>query len=299
VNAERERSVLLTGAAGFVGGHVARALAGAGWHVTGIDRAAVPAGAPLSEFRSCDLLDERALHELAESRAWKAVVHLAGALPTAGARGELFATNVGGTSAVLERLARPGRHVVLFSSGLVYGRQPAPFHEALPCAPLDAYGQSKLAAEALLQGWARATDSPATVLRPSVIYGAGAPSAMLIVSLLANLRAGEPFAMTAGEQLRDFVHVEDVADAVAAVLERCVTGVYNVASGESRSVRAAAELGAAIAGRPELLRIGALPYRDNEVFDYRLDGDRLRRALQWQPRVTLESGLRRIWEEMR
>lgn len=293
-----QRNVLITGAAGFVAGHVARALAASGFRVAGLDRVAAPAGAPFAEFCRCDLLDERALAELSAGRAFDAVVHLAGALPGAVARGELFAINAGGTSAVLERFARPGGHVVLFSSGLVYGKQPAPFHEAMACAPVVPYGQSKLAAEALVDGWARATRAAATVLRPSVIYGKGAPSGMLLVSLLAALRAQQPFAMTAGEQLRDFLHVHDAASAVVAVLERRVEGTYNLASGESRSVRAAAELGAAIAGRPDLLRIGALPYREGEVFDYRLDSALLRRTVDWRPSVSLEAGLHGLWEEM-
>lgn len=83
------------------------------------------------------------------------------------------------------------------------------------------------------------------------------------------------------------------------MLEQRAAGTRNLASGQSVSVRAAAELGAAVAIRPGLLRIGALPYRDNEIFDYRLDNGALRRALGWQPRVSLEAGLRRLWEDTR
>jgi nucleoside-diphosphate-sugar epimerase len=292
------RDVLITGAAGFVGRSLAQALAARGVRVTGIDRVALPPAPPFSRFHACDLLDDAALAAFASGRAFDAVVHLAGVLPNNTQRGEMFAINVGGTSAVLEHLARAGCHVVLFSTGLVYGTQTAPFPERLDCRPRDVYAQSKLAAEALVQAWGHADDSPVTVLRPSVLYGTGAPSGMLLVSLLASLRQRAAFAMTAGEQQRDFLHVEDAAAAVAAVLEQRATGTFNLASGESCSVRAAAELAASIAGAPELLRIGALAYRPSEVFDYRLDSSALQRAIGWKPQVALRAGLERMWREM-
>jgi nucleoside-diphosphate-sugar epimerase len=258
---------------------------------------ALPPAAPFARFHAGDLRDDAALGTLASGLAFDAVVHLAGVLPNNAQRGEMFATNVGGTSAVLEHFARTGCHVVLFSSGLVYGAQTAPFHERLDCRPRDAYAQSKLAAEALVQAWSRGHDSPVTVLRPSVLYGTGAQRGMLLVSLLSSLRGRAPFAMTAGEQQRDFLHVDDAAIAVAAVLEQRTTGIFNLATGESCSVRAAAELAASIAGAPELLRIGALPYRPSEVFDYRLDSSALQRATGWHPQITLRAGLERMWRE--
>jgi len=93
---------------------------------------------------------------------------------------------------VLRRLLRPERHLVFFSTGLVYGRQKAPFREGMRCQPSDEYGQRKLAAETLVRAWADATGSPVTILRPAVIYGAGAPPGMLLVSLLRALRDGLP-----------------------------------------------------------------------------------------------------------
>jgi nucleoside-diphosphate-sugar epimerase len=118
---------------------------------------------------------------------------------------------------------------------------------------------------------------------------------MLLGALLGSLRRREPFAMTWGEQRRDFLHVEDAAEAAARVLEQREEGTWNLASGESLTVRQAAELGAAIAGRPDLLRLGALPYRAREVFDARLDSSAVRAALGWRPRVTLRAGLEALW----
>jgi UDP-glucose 4-epimerase len=249
------------------------------------------------DFWRCDLLAEGALAELGALRAFDAVVHLAGLLPTeAAARRDLFAVNVGGTSAVLKRLAGPACQVVFFSTGLVYGNQRGPFVEETPCQPLDAYGQSKLAAEALVLAWGRATGSPVTVLRPSVLYGPGAPAGMLLEALLAALARRAPFPMTGGEQVRDFLHVEDAAAAVVQVIEGRAGGTWNLASGDSRTVRDAVELVARVAGRPELVRVGALPYRGDEVFDYRLDPSALQRATGWRPLVPFSDGVTALWK---
>jgi nucleoside-diphosphate-sugar epimerase len=300
------RTVLVTGASGFVGGRVAAVLAEAGWRVTGLDRAQPSAGsrAPggtFAEFWEADLLDDQALVALDAGRSFRAVVHLAGLLPNRASRRDLFAVNAGGTSAVLEHLAHPGCHFVFFSTGLVYGNQPGPFLDATECQPVDPYPQSKLAAESVVRAWSHARRSPATVLRPSVIYGPGAPAGMLLISLLQALRKGEPFPMTEGEQRRDFLHVDDAARAVAALLERPPPGLatWNLASGEIHTVRQAAELAATVAGRPDLLRVGDLPYRPNETVDYRLDAGALRGALGWHPRILLLEGLERLWKEMR
>jgi nucleoside-diphosphate-sugar epimerase len=294
-----DKRVLITGAAGFVGQCVARALAAAGYAVTGLDREALRTPSRSAHayeaFLTCDLLDDKALSVSVEGRAFEVVVHLAGRLSTQASRADLFAVNTGGTAAVLERCTRPGAHVIFFSTGLVYGRQPGPFHEETQCLPIDAYAQSKLAAEAVALAWSEASGSPLAIVRPSVLYGPDAPPSMLLVSLLQTLRKGEPFAMTLGAQLRDFLHVEDAARAVVRLVAERAHGTWNLASGESVSVRQAAALGASIAKRPDLLKPGALPYRDSEVFDYRLDARKLRERFDWQPSIDLQSGLTQMW----
>lgn len=299
------RRVLITGAAGFVGRTLARVLVRRGFSVSGLDlvplraeRAADPKAesADFEQFACVDLLDEGALRRAPLAPDFDAVIHLAAVLSGAGRRA-LFGVNVGGTAAVLDRFVGPGCHFVLFSSGLVYGAQVGPCHEAMECAPTDPYAQSKLAAETLSRAHAKSERAALTVLRPSVLYGPGAPARMLLSALMESLRQREPFAMTCGEQLRDFLHVEDAASAVAAVLAGCEQGTWNLAYGESMTVRQAAELGAAIAGRPDLLRLGALPYRVGEVFDYRLDTGAVRRALRWRPEIPLRKGLEALWKE--
>jgi nucleoside-diphosphate-sugar epimerase len=291
------RRVLVTGANGFVGTRLSRVLCERGFDVVGLDRvlpATDEARRVFGDFWQWDLrvdsLPPRA------GAHFDSIVHLAGVLPGASSRAESFAVNAGGTSAVLN-LAAAGTHLILFSTGLVYGDQLGPFRETLPCLAVDPYAQSKLCAETVVKSFGLATGAPVTILRPSVIYGPGAPSSSLLSALFSALRAGRPFDMTKGEQLRDFIHVDDAAAAVVAAIDRRTFGTFNLASGDSRRVREVALVSAQLASRPELLRIGALDYRVNEVFDYRLDPSAFAEAAGFRARVPLDRGLTQTWEE--
>jgi nucleoside-diphosphate-sugar epimerase len=295
--------VLVTGASGFIGRRVCELLSRDGWLVTGLDRKLMPLAVDAAprvfhEFWTCDLRDASALARRRPARPFDAIVHLAGILPGQESHETMLEVNVGGTAAVVDAFGGPDCHFVLFSSGLVYGPQPAPFREAMVCLPSDAYARSKLAAEAMARARCEIHSAPLTIVRPSVLYGPGAPRGMLLISLLTTLRQGQPFAMTAGEQTRDFLHVDDAAAAVAAILDGRIVGTWNLASGKSWTVSAAARLAADIAGRTDLLQIGALAYRPGEVFDYRLDAEPLKRATHWEPRVDLPTGLRQLWREL-
>jgi nucleoside-diphosphate-sugar epimerase len=289
--------VLITGAGGFVGNRLARCLTELGYRVSGLDRRSDVFGS-YSEYARCDLSDDASVARAEFSRRFDAIVHLAGVLPRQRTRGELFAINTGATSAVLHHFAHEACHVVFFSTGLVYGEQPGPFVEDMECLPRHPYAQSKLAAEGLVRSWARIHEARATVLRPSVLYGIGAPRDMLVSSLLNSLHLGEPVQMTAGEQLRDFLHVDDAVRAVTLVLERGVSGTFNLAAGASHSVREVAELMGRISGRADLLRMGALPYGPSEVFDYRLDPAALRSAVGFVPTHSLATGLASTWGQL-
>lgn len=189
------------------------------------------------------------------------------------------------------------RRLVYLSSAEVYGRVPVPFREDGPVAPETAYGRSKRAGElALAQACA---DAGATliVLRPTVIYGPGQAPTMLLPAALAALRAGQPFPCSAGEQTRDFLHVDDLVALILRALEQgAPAGTYNAGSGQELPVREAlAQLAAALG--PDvapLLRLGALPTRPGEALRYVVAIERAALQLGWRPRISLIDGLREL-----
>lgn len=100
----------------------------------------------------------------------------------------------------------------------------------------------------------------------------------------------------AGEQLRDFLHVDDVASAIWAVARSAYAGPVNIASGSPFAVAAVVRTIARLVGREDLLYFGALPYRAGEPMDLTADASVLHEAIGWSPRYDLEAGLRNTIE---
>jgi len=293
--------ILLTGAAGFVG-RALLARPGASAHAwlaldLGFPAAWAP-GTHVTESVATDLADPDLLRAAAARFRPDAVVHLAGWTGKGGSpenRAKLLAANVASTWNLLDALGAAGLETaprfVLASSALVYGDQPGPFREGMATRPADEYAVTKLLAEELVSAAARRGAVRATLLRPAVIYGPGQAGGMFVPSLVRALVAGERFAMTAGEQTRDLLHVRDAADAFLAAVERDADGVFNAGTGEGVAMATIGRRLAEMAGRPELLGIGDLAYRDNEVWSYAVDASRLESATGWKARVRLDDGL--------
>lgn len=262
--------VLVAGGRGFIGARAVATLSTAG-HPAGIlehdDDAAVVCAA-----------------------GWDALVWAAGAR-----RATLDENRVDHVDAPLATLARlpAATRVVYLSSGETYGAQDVPFTEEAPLLGTSPYALAKIEGERALAAACARRAIALSILRPSVVYGPGQRGPMFLPSLVHALTHGERFAMTAGEQTRDFIHVDDVAAAIVAALAG-PAGTYNVATGTEITMRALATAVAARTSRADLLDVGALPYRDNEQMRYVLSPDRAASSLGWRAAVTLAAGLDQV-----
>jgi nucleoside-diphosphate-sugar epimerase len=123
------------------------------------------------------------------------------------------------------------------------------------------------------------------------LYGPGEHPARLVPSVALALLSGKPAECTAGTQIRDFLHVDDAADALVALLLSDVIGPINIASGEPVAVRTLVEHIAAKVGRSELVRMGIRPIPIGEPSFLVANVHRLREELGWRPRLSLAAGL--------
>jgi len=185
------------------------------------------------------------------------------------------------------------RRVIYLSSGEVYGDAPLPFCEHGEVRAATPYARAKLAGEAAVDDAARALGATAIALRLSVVYGPGQRPAMLIPQLVRALEAGEPIALTSGEQTRDFLHIDDASRAIAlAIAMPAPPRTLNLGSGRETRVRdVCLELARLFDRDPSLLRFGTRHPRTAESPRYALDISLAGRVLGWQPKVSLAHGL--------
>jgi dolichol-phosphate mannosyltransferase len=168
-------------------------------------------------------------------------------------------------------------------------------HEALACAPDEPYGATKLAGGHLARVAAREAGIESAHLRPFSVYGPGEDPRRLVTSVVRALLARRPVPLTAGEQGRDFVYVDDVADVcLAAALRPGIDGLTaNVGSGVETTVRALCTTIADLTGGHALLRFGERPYSPTERFRWRADPRHAERTLGWRASTPLPEGLAR------
>lgn len=304
--------IVVTGAGGFLGGAVVRALAAAAPEAAllralvsapGDPFVAPPEGTTVAQHAIDDV---DALAALFDGAA--CVVHLAGPSSVAASfeRPAAFArAHAAGTAAVVEAATRRAvPALVHVSSAEVYGQpQTNPVAEDHPLAPRSPYGAAKVCAEMILRT-ARHYRGRVAMVRPFSVYGPGQPAASLLSAVLRQALdpAADEVVVADLRPVRDYCFVDDVAE--AALRAACAPDgesprVYNVASGVGVSVgeltALAAEVAAEVTGRRKPVREDPSRRRPGgaDILHMVADTARAARELGWSPRTPLREGLRR------
>jgi UDP-glucuronate 4-epimerase len=312
-------TVLLTGAAGFIGYHVAEALLARGARVVGVDnlnayydvrlkqgRLAKLDGRDGFEFHRVDLADRDAIHALInENKAIEVVVHLAA---QAGVRHSMIdpyayvQSNVMGHLVMLEaaRLLPRLRHVVYASSSSVYGaNRTLPFTETDPVdTPLSIYAATKRADELISHTYAHLHGLPQTGLRFFTVYGPWGRPDMAYYSFATAIVAGEPITLYEGGRLRrDFTYIDDIVAGVVGCLDHPPEGilparVLNIGNHRSEQVSTLVSLLEQALDRRAVLRDAPRPSADvEETF---ASTDAIAALTGFAPRTSLAEGIPRF-----
>jgi len=318
--------LLVTGGAGFIGSAVVRLAVARGHHVVNLDaltyaacleNVATVAANPAYAFEQADIRDRAALDRIFATHKPDAVMHLAAESHvdrSIDGPGDFIETNITGTYNMLEAAraywitqGKPDsfrfHHI---STDEVFGSLPADpsvkFTEDTPYEPRSPYSASKAASDHLVRAWAETYGLPVVLTNCSNNYGPYHFPEKLVPVIILNALAGKPLPIYGdGSNIRDWLYVEDHADALLLVLEKGALGrSYNIGGENERTnlelVRTLCTILDDLSPKP------AGSYADQITFvtdrpghdaRYAIDPSRIRAELGWRPSVTVEEGLRR------
>lgn len=291
--------VLVTGAAGFIGAHVAAHALGAGHEVHALVRASTDltrlrALAPSARLVHGDLLDPATFDDALRAIGPELVVHCGwyvapGKYLTAEANFDFVAAGV----RLARRLADLGcRRLVALGTCFEYDTGFGYLSERTPTKSATPYAACKIALQLMLDQVGALTGLEVAWARIFYQYGPFEQPGRLVPAIIQQLLAGREARATGGEQVRDFLHIADVASAIWAIAESPLTGPVNVGSGRPVTVREIVTTIGEIVGRPDLLALGAIPYNPADPWFICADTRKLVGQTGWAPRYGLEDGLR-------
>ncbi len=288
-------TIVVTGAAGFIGRRTVVRLAQAAATVVALDRVPDPGGWPAGvEYRQVDLDREMP----AFKGKWY-LVHLAWSLDRANAAAQQESMRT--FARLLGQAGLAG--VVGLGSAEEYGEREGRLRENMaPGAKLSAYGQAKYAAGQTLEAWTRGAGGKAVWLRPFVVYGPGQGGNMAIPYALRCARERSAGDFSEGLQFRDFVHVDDVADGIAAAALALPTlkpafAVCNLGRGVGVRLRDVLERIADQTNARNLFRFGARPMRPGEPQEQYADVGSAAARFGWRASIPWEQGIDALCRE--
>jgi len=300
------KKVLLTGASGFIGQHTIPFLIKKGYEVHAVDIVKKPSHIIKSKkllWHECDLLNHKQQKVLFAEIKPTQLLHFAWyAVP-----GKYWTSyeNLKWVQASLElaiNFHQSGGERAIFAGTCAeydwnYGYCS---EEITPLKPATLYGACKNSLHEMLKHFSNQTKRSYAWGRIFFLYGPNEHPNRLISSIVCSLLKGKPARCSHGNQIRDFLYVEDVASAFVSLLESKVESAVNIASGVPVSIKEVVSKIAEKLGRSDLIRLGAIPVNSSEPPLLVADAGRLINEVGWKPKYDLDSGLEQTiqwWKE--
>jgi len=299
----------VTGGAGYIGSHTVRLLLDQGYDVAVVDDLSKghKHNVPDGRLFQMNLLETAAITELMRQFRPEAVIHFAAFIAVGESMkdpGKYFENNVSGSLSLLRAMEANGvRHIVFSSTAAVYGNPAAsPILETFPIQPVNAYGESKVMVETLLKWWDTIHGMTSVCLRYFNASGADPegrlgeehdPETHLIPLMLRAVQTGQPLTIFGddyptpdGTCIRDYIHVNDLAQAHILALDYLMRGgaseKFNVGTGTGHTVLQTIQAVESVTGRKVPYTVG--PRRDGDPPALVASSEKLREKLGWSPK---------------
>jgi UDP-glucose 4-epimerase len=296
------RTVLVTGAAGFIGSSLCSRLVSLGHRVVGYDnlsRGRLEFLVPSVQLVQGDIRDRARLDETMASARPDCVIHLAAMhfIPDCLARpAEALDVNVGGTRHVLDscRTVDSVRAFMFASTAAVYAPSDAAcVEDTTPLAPIEIYGETKVAGEQLVTRFQAETGIPSAILRLFNAIGRNETNAHVVPHVFESLQTSDVIPLGSIEARRDYIDTRDLSEAGLSVLAQ-LNGlqILNVGTGVAHSVTDIVESLRRILDRPIEIRQDTSRMRPTERLMLVADIGNIRRTTGWTPRITFEESLK-------
>jgi len=273
----RNKRVLVTGADGFIGSHLTQAL-----HAV---------GAIVEEFEG-DILEPHSekFYNLDYVFHLAAITALKQAVENPG---RVFEVNVLGTLKLLEHIEGAPKFIYVSTLG-VYGEpRKVPVKESDPARPVEPYAASKLAAEALVEGFCRSRKIPFVIGRLFNVYGKGQRRDFVIPALVEEISMKDRVNIRNPKSTRDFIYIDDVIAGLVAAALNGKNDIYNIGTGKETSIKAVAEHIRRFTKR-DVSFILERDSRDGRVKRSRADVRKAKKELGWSAKISLANGIQKL-----
>jgi len=290
------KKVIVTGGAGFIGSHVVDILVKKGYNVIVIGNARQNKN-PKVKFHNIDIRSKN-ISKFIEKERPDCCIHMAALISVMESVRDpvLYAdVNITGSVNVMHACAKAGvKKFIYISSAAKFGEaKTKKINEDHPCEPLSPYGITKHAPEHFLPVFKKQHGMEYSIITPANVYGPRQDpegEAGVISIFIKNISDGKPCTIFGdGTQTRDFVYVRDLAEAIIASMKKTSSTSFNIGSGKKTSVLELFETLKNILGKGSKVQKTA---REGEVKHFVFDISRAKNELGWQPKTSLETGLK-------
>jgi len=297
------KKMLLTGASGFIGHHCLEPLRDRGYEIHAVSSRVRTSDSRGVTWHQADLLQSGQAKALIGEVKPTHLLHLGWYVVPGKLISSLenFAWVTSSFELVRQFAEQGGKRAVVSGSGYEYDWNYGYCSEKLtPIVPNTVYGSCKHALHELVRSFASVAGLSTAWGRVFFLYGPCEHPDRLVSSVIRSLLKGEPARCSHGRQIRDYMHVQDVADGLVSLLDSAVEGAVNVSSGQATTLREIVLTVGRIFERPDLIQLGAIPARTNDTPLVVGENTRLVSETGWKQQLDLEAGLRQTiawWRE--